>query len=58
MKIDKKIKRIAEQILELERDLQRGKNVEENQAKLEKIANSLSIEEMIIIDDYIDTIMH
>ena len=58
MKIDKKIKRIAEQILELERDLQKGKNVEENQAKLEKIANSLSIEEMIIIDDYIDTIMH
>lgn len=58
MKIDKKTKRLAEQILELERELQKGKNTEENQAKLEKITKSLSFDQMIAIDEYLDTLLH
>ena len=58
MKIDKKTKRLAKQILELQRELQKGKNTEENQAKLEKITKSLSFDQMIAIDEYLDTLLH
>lgn len=58
MKVNKRIKRLAEQILDAEREIQKGNNVEENQTKIEKISNTLSFEDMIAIDEYIDNIHH
>lgn len=52
-KVSKKIQRLANEIWDLEKEIQRGNNVEENQNKIEKITNSLSIAEMIAIDEYL-----
>lgn len=52
-KVSKKIQRLANEIWSLEREIQRGNNVEKNQNKIEKITNSLSFEEMIAIDEYL-----
>lgn len=52
-KISKKLQRLANEIWNLEREIQRGNNVEENQNKIEKITDSLSLEDMIVIDEYL-----
>lgn len=49
----KKIKKIAKQILELENEMQLGKSVQENMQKIEEIVSSLSLGEMILLDEYI-----
>lgn len=49
----KKIKRIAEQIAEAENDLRQGKNIKDNMAKIYNIMCSLSDEEMLEVDQYI-----
>lgn len=50
---NKRIKRIAQKIVNLEEELQLGKNVKENQQKIEDIMSSLSVEDMLQIDEYI-----
>lgn len=50
---NKRIKRIAQKIVNLEKELQLGKNVKENQQKIEDIMSSLSVEDMLQIDEYI-----
>lgn len=50
---DKEIKCLSEQIVALEKEMRLGKNVKENQDKIENIMSTLSIEEMLQIDDYI-----
>lgn len=50
---NKRIKRIAQKIVNLEEGLQLGKNVKENQQKIEDIMSSLSVEDMLQIDEYI-----
>ena len=52
-KISKKLQRLANEIWNLEREIQRGNKVEENQNKIEKITDSLSLEDMIVIDEYL-----
>ena len=52
MKRDKKEK-IALQIVALENNARLGKNIKEVQNKIEKIMSTLSIEEILEIDDYI-----
>lgn len=49
----KKIKRIAEQVVEAENDLRQGKNIKDNMAKIYNIMCSLSYEEMLEVDKYI-----
>lgn len=52
-KIDKRIIRLAQQIAEIENNIQMDKNVQENEQKIQNIVSSLSLEEMIAIDNYI-----
>lgn len=47
------IKVLARRIVKAEKELQLGKNVKENQHKIEDIMSSLSLEEAIRLDAYI-----
>lgn len=47
------IKVLARKIVKAEKELQLGKNVKENQRKIEDIMFSLSLEEAIRLDAYI-----
>lgn len=47
------IKVLAKKIVKAEKELQLGKNVKENQHKIEDIMSSLSLEEAIRLDAYI-----
>lgn len=47
------IKVLARKIVKAEKELQLGKNVKENQRKIEDIMSSLSLEEAIRLDAYI-----
>lgn len=53
MKDEKKLKELAKQIYNLEQECQLGKNIQKNTNKIEQLIQSLSIEEMFIIDEYI-----
>lgn len=53
MKSEKKLKKIAEKILTLETNIRKGRDIEENQVEIERLTSELSVEEMIMIDDYI-----
>jgi hypothetical protein len=50
---NKHLKLLAEKIVLLEKELELGKNVKENQAKIEEIILSLSFEEVLELDNYI-----
>ena len=52
-KRNKRIKILGQKIAKAESDIRLGKNVKENQQKIENIMSGLSIEDMIAIDDYI-----
>jgi hypothetical protein len=52
-KQDKRIKNIANKIVNLEKEILLGKNVQENQQKIESIVSTLSLEDMLEIDEYI-----
>lgn len=47
------IKKLALEIVDLENKIQLGKNIQENQQKIENIMCTLSLEDMLLIDDYI-----
>ena len=50
----KKLVKIANQILALEKKLQVGENMNENLEKLENLTNSLSIEELWEVNAYLE----
>lgn len=50
---EKFLKDTAHKIAELEKEMQLGKNVKKNEHKIENIMCSLSLEELLLIDDYI-----
>lgn len=50
---NKYIKLVAQKIVEAEKELLLGRNVQENQQKIEKIMSSLSFEDVLLLDDYI-----
>jgi hypothetical protein len=50
---NKRIKIIANKIVALEKQLQLGENVKEVQQKIEDIMSSLSVEDVLLVDDYI-----
>lgn len=49
-------KEIANRVAKLERDMSLGKNVKEAQTEIENIMTTLSIEDFIYIDNYIQEI--
>lgn len=51
--MEKRLIRIAKQIVELEKECQLGKNVQENMAKIENIMSTLSLLDILEIDEYI-----
>lgn len=52
-KRSKELKKIAQRIRNLEELIRLGKNVKSNQDEIQRIMNSLSIEDMLEIDEYI-----
>jgi ribosomal protein S17E len=52
-KRNKYIKIIANKLVDLEKELQLGKNVQENRKKIKDIMDSLSLEDAIKVDSYI-----
>ena len=50
----KKLVKIANQILDIEKKLQAGENMNENFEKLENLTNSLSVEELWEVNDYLE----
>lgn len=53
MKENKKIMRLAKKIASLEKKLYSGVNAEQVAEEIEEISRSLSVEEMILVDEYI-----
>ena len=47
------IKILAQKIAKAEQEIRLGKNVQENQQKIEDIVSSISFDDMMAIDDYI-----
>ena len=47
------IRKKALQIIELEQQIRLGKNVQSNQQKIQGIMSTLSMEDILFIDDYI-----
>ena len=52
-KQNKHLKITAQKIVKAEKELLLGKNVQENQQKIENIMSSLSFEDVLLLDDYI-----
>lgn len=52
-KKNKHIKIIANKIANLERECSLGNNVQENMKKIQDVTDSLSLEEILQIDEYI-----
>ena len=52
-KRSRELKKIAQRIRNLEEMIRLGKNVKSNQDEIQKIMNTLSIEDMLEIDEYI-----
>ena len=50
----KKLVKIANQILDIEKKLQAGENMNENFEKLENLTNSISIEELWKVNAYLE----
>lgn len=50
----KKLVKIANQILDIEKKLQAGENMNENFEKLENLTSSLSIEELWEVNAYLE----
>lgn len=52
----KALRKRAQEIWELEKECQLGKNVQENMEKMYILMSTLSLEELVAIDDYIWTL--
>ena len=50
---NKHIRILAEKVAKAEKERRLGKNVQENEKKIEDISESLTLEEILAIDDYI-----
>lgn len=50
----KKLVKVANQIMAIEEKLQAGENMNENLEKMEKLVNSLSFEDLLEVNDYLE----
>lgn len=48
-----KLKKMAQKIIDLEKECQQGKNVQENMAEIYNIISALSFEDLLQLDDYL-----
>lgn len=55
IKLPAALKEVANKIYSLELECQEGKNVQENMTKIEEIMSSLSLTEVMQIDEYLTT---
>ena len=55
IKLSSALKEVANEIYSLELKCQEGKNVQENMTKIEEIMSSLSLTEVMQIDEYLTT---
>lgn len=55
IKLPSALKEVANKIYSLELECQEGKNVQENMTKIEEIMSSLSLSEVMQIDEYLTT---
>ena len=55
IKLSSALKEVANKIYSLELECQEGKNVQENMTKIEEIMSSLSLAEVMQIDEYLTT---
>lgn len=53
IKINKKLKKIAIEMVALEKLCQKGDNVSHNMDRMAQLISELSLEEMLAVDDYI-----
>lgn len=54
MKDEKRLIELAEQILELEKECQLGNNISKNADKMEQLVLTLSLEELLKVNAYIE----
>lgn len=52
-KRNKRIKILANKIVQIEEQIALGNNVQENQNKIQNITDSLTLEEILQVDEYI-----
>ena len=55
MKSKRELKKISEEIFDLEKEMQAGKNVKSNMDKIEIIMRSLSFDDILTIDQMVST---
>lgn len=55
IKLSSALKEVANKIYSLELECQEGKNVQENMTNIEEIMSSLSLTEVMQIDEYLTT---
>ena len=55
MKSKKELKKISEEIFDLEKEMQAGKNVKSNMDKIEIIMRGLSFDDILTIDQMVST---
>lgn len=55
IKLPSALKEVTNKIYSLELECQEGKNVQENMTKIEEIMSSLSLSEVMQIDEYLTT---
>ena len=55
MKSKRELKKISEEIFDLEKEMQTGKNVKSNMDKIEIIMRSLSFDDILTIDQMVST---
>ena len=53
MKAQKRLEKIARRILNLQLEINKGRNVEENEEEIQRLSEDLSMEDMLWIDEYI-----
>ena len=55
MKSKRELKKISEEIFDLEKEMQAGKNVKSNMDKIEIIMQGLSFDDILTIDQMVST---
>lgn len=58
MKDEKRLRKIADKIINLEINIRKNRNAEECEEEIQRLSRNLSVEEMMFIDDYISEKMY
>ena len=58
MKDEKRLRKIADKIINLEINIRKNRNAEECEEEIQRLSRNLSVEEMMFIADYISEKMY